>query len=693
MKKILSLIAGLLIISSVTAQTIDRSIRPTAAPAKEIQIEDAKIFTLSNGLKVFVVEDHKRPMVFFSLSLDVYPALEGEKAGLESLTSSVMGTATKTRSKEEINNSFDLIGASFGVHSRGGYVSSLTKYQTTALELLSDVLLNPVFNQQELDLNVTREKTGLSALGDDGSSISKRISTALLFGKNHPYGEIETEASLDNVTISDMQNFHATYFAPNVARLVMVGDITEAQAKEYAQKYFGKWAKKNVPQTNYPTVTAPTGNKVAMVNKDGAMQSNINIAYPINYKEGAPDYIAAALADHFLGGGMSSILFQVLREKHSYTYGVYSDLNADRISGSFQLTAGRGDAASVKAAATDSAIVEIFAAMNEMISKPVTNEQLNNAKATFAGGFGRSLENPSTIARFATNIDRYNLPKDYYKTYLKRLEAVTAADVQAAAKKYFLPENAWIIVVSDKSQAKKLEKFANDKTVQFYDINANPIEAPTTKSADISAEQIIANYVNAIGGADAIEKINDYKITASLSMMGQNLEMITAFKKPNHTVISIAMGPMVVQKIVFDGETLKMSGMQGSQDFTEGPEFEATKQEASACPEMNYFANGYQVTVKGIENIGGKDAYSLEVIKGNNISMEYYDVETGLKIKTVVTTETPQGAMQQISEFSDYKETDGVKFPYTITQSASGMAMNATVSSVEVNKGIENLFQ
>ena len=684
----------LLIISSVAAQTIDRSIRPTAAPATEIQIKDAKTFTLPNGLKVFVVEDHKRPVVYFSLSLDIFPALEGDKAGLESLTSSVLGTATKKRSKEQINTSVDLIGATFGVHSRGGYIASLSKYQTKALDILSDALINPVFKQEELDLNVTREKTALATIGDDGSSISNRVTSALLFGKNHPYGEITTEESLDNVNLADLQKFHATYFAPNVARLVIVGDITEEQAKKYATKYFGKWKNKNVPQTQYPTVAAPQGNKVAMVNKDGAMQSYINVTYPIDYKVGMSDYIAAGLADHFYGGGMSSMLFQILREKHSYTYGVYSDLSSDRICGKFQITAGRGDAASVKGAATDSAIVEIFAAMREMISKPVSDEQLAAAKATFAGSFGRSLEHSSTIANFATNIDRYNLPKDYYKTYLQRLDAVTAADVQAAAKKYFHPDNALITVVGDKSLAAKMEKFASDNSVQFYDMNANPVEAPTTKSADISAEQIIANYAKALGGENALAKVNDYKIVSNMNMMGQILEMVEAFKKPNNTLTTISMGQMLVQKLAFDGNALKKSGMQGDATLTEGQEFEAAKAEAGLCAEMNLIKNGYQLTVKGIENLNGKDAYGLEISKGKEQSNSYFDVETGLKIKTILTSETPQGTMQQITEYSDYKAVDGIMFPHAIKQSAGGITIDVSVKSIEVNKGLDDaLFQ
>jgi hypothetical protein len=390
---------------------------------------------------------------------------------------------------------------------------------------------------------------------------------------------------------------------------------------------------------------------------------------------------------------MSSRLFQNLRETHSYTYGVYSDISSGELTGSFSLSSGRG-AASVKGVATDSSIYQIIYEMNGMINNPIGEQELRDAKAALTGSFGRSISEPSVIANYAVNIDKYNLPKDYYKNYLKRLEAVTVNDVQTAAKKYLTPNNAWIIVVGDKSYAEGLKQFAGDKTVQFYDIDGNQVEAPVAKSADISAEQVIDSYVNAIGGKAAIEKIESYKIAGEMSMMGQKVEVTQAFKQPNQTSTIMSMGGMVMQKIVFDGSKLKMSGMQGEQEFTEGDEYESMKAEASPCPEMNYIKNGYQLTVKGIEEIDGKDAYALEVVKAKTTSIEYYDIESGLKVKTVTTVEGPQGAMQQVAEYADYKEVDGIKFPHTMKQSVSGMAMNTTITSIEINQPIDDsLFQ
>jgi len=688
MKKIFSIITFSLCVALLSAQTVDRSIRPTAAPAKEINIKDATVFSLTNGLKVFVVEDHRTPIVYYSLQLDVKPALEGNKAGLQDIFGGVMGTATKSLSKEELNKEIDLIGAKINASAKGGSGSGLKKYESRLLELLSDIILNPAFVQEELDLNKEKAKSELQLISDNPAAISARLSPALAYGKNFPDGEVTTLQTIDNITLNDLEKFYQTYFAPNVTRLVIVGDITEAEAKANAQKYFGDWKKREVPVAAYTIPKAPDQTKVAMFHKEGAVQSIIGVTYPVDFKPGAPDAIAAVIANYTLGGGASGRLFQNLREQHSYTYGTYSSLTDGELTGLFEVISGRGGGTSVKASATDSALTQVIYEMNRIANTPITHEDLKAAKAFIAGNFGRSLQNSSRIATFAVNIDKYNLPKDYYKNYLKRLEAVTVADVQAAAKKYITPQNAYIVVVGDKSHADKLKSFAANKTVQFYDINANPVAATETKPAEITPSQIIDNYVKALGGVEAINTVIDYKMTGTVSTSGYTLEITQLFKKPNLYLMSVSMSGMVAQKVVFDGTTLKTSGMGGSAEFTEGTEFDNMKATAALCPEMNYIKNGYKLTVGDMEKINGKEVYVLRVNMGQQTITDYYDVTTGLKIRTSATMNSPMGQMQQITDYSDYRPVKGVNFPHSMKQKVATNETVITITKVEVNTGI-----
>jgi predicted Zn-dependent peptidase/outer membrane lipoprotein-sorting protein len=636
------------------------------------------------------VEDKTTPLAYYSLPLDVKPALEKEKTGLADLFSDVFGKETTTRGKEQLSKELDLIAAQLSPHKNGGYIAFLKKYETQALDILSDVLLNPAFSQAEFDLSLEKYKTFLSSIGDDGSTINQRVTSALIYGKGYPGGEVMTQSTLDNIRLSDLENYYASYFAPNVARLVMIGDISLKEAKASAGKYFGKWKKKNVPVAKYQLPSAPQKTSLAYVNKPGAVQSSIDIAYPLAFSIGANDYDAARLMSLILGGSGSSRLFLNLRETHSYTYGLYTNLQADELVGSFSLTDGRTGAAGVKAALTDSAVYEIFGEMNRIINEPVTEQELKSAKSYLAGNFSRSLENSSTIATFALNIDKYKLPKDYYKNYLKRLEAVSIADIQAVAAKYIRPENAWLVVTGDNAYAESLLPFSGDQTVHYYDYDANPAEAPVVVKADISVEEIITAYVKALGGESAIDKISDYQMTGSMNMMGQEVSLTQVFKKPNQSSTTLAMNGMTLQKIAFDGTALRLSGMQGEQELTEGDAFESIKLEAAIVPELNYRPNGYTLEIGGIEKVNDSDAYVLNISKGTSKSTSYFDKETGLKLKSVASVDTPTGAQQTITEYGDYREVEGVKFPFLQKQNTAGMFMEISITSVEVNKGVDD---
>jgi predicted Zn-dependent peptidase len=663
----------------------DRSVRPKAGAAPEIEIKDAKIFTLSNGMKVFLVENHKLPTVYYSLSIDVRPKTDSEKAGLETMFSEVFGTASKTRSKEEINLDFDMAGANFNFSSRGANISGLVNYQDEMLTNFANVLFNPVFKQEELNLARDKQKDVLKMLESDQDQMANRLANIVAYGKEHPFGQAETVKTLDNITVKDLENYYDTYFAANVMRLVIVGDITEEQAKTNAEKYFGAAVKKDVPYEEYVSPEIPEGDRVAAFDVPGTAQSVVSIVYPVVYQTGVPDAEAARLANQILGGSATGRLFANLRETHGYTYGAYSSLRPNEIIGFFRASS------SVKGNVTDSAVHEILAEMRRIISEPVKAEELEAAKALIAGEIGRSLEAPATLARFALDIDKYKLPADYYKNYLKRLYAVTAQDVQNAANRYIKPDNAWIVVTGDKKNAVKLADFAANKQVEFYNTEGNRVEVSVeTASTDMTAEKVIEKYIESLGGKNAIAAIKDCKKTAIASIQGQAIDQIEMFKAPDKYYISVETQGIAVQKIIYDGVKAKSSGMQ------EVPEDQLAdfKDQAHICHEMYLAKNGYSLKVTGIEKVDGKDAYAVEAVKGKTNRTYYFDTNTGLKVKTVDNMETPQGNMSQITEFSDYRVVSGVKFPYVAKQKVANMEITSTTKSIEVNKGLnDDLFK
>ena len=299
---------------------IDRTKPPVAGPAPEIQIGTPASFELKNGLKVFVVENRKLPRIAFNLVLDIEAVKEGEKAGYASMSGDLMRMGTKTRSKAQIDEEVDFIGATLNTSPGGIYASSLTKHSQKLLELMTDVLYNPTYPQEEFEKLRKQTLSSLVAQKDDPGSISSNVRKVVMYGKDHPYGELTTEETINNITVDDCKAYYNTYFSPKIAYLVIVGDISVKEAKKTVNKYFKSWPAKDVNLDKFESVPGPDATKVALVDRSNSVQSNISIAYPIDLKKGTPDELRMRVLNQILGAASDSRLEQQIREKKAYTY-------------------------------------------------------------------------------------------------------------------------------------------------------------------------------------------------------------------------------------------------------------------------------------------------------------------------------------------------------------------------------------
>jgi len=664
-----------------------RSQAPAPAPAPKIQINDPETFTLDNGLQVVVVENHKIPRVSFQLLLDNDPVLEDEFAGAASMAGQMLTKGTKTRTKAQLDEEIDFIGARLSTNDNGLFAASLTKHVPTLLELMADVVLNPAFPSDELDKMKKQQLSALASDKDSPDAIARNVASVLRYGKDHPYGELTTEETVENITLEKCKEYYSTYFKPNVAYMAVVGDITAAEAKAQLNKYLGDWKKGDVPTHSYDTPTQPDGTQMAFVNKDGSVQSVISVTYPVDLKPGAADAIPASVMNSILGGGVfSGRLMQNLREDKAYTYGARSSLRRDKLVGRF--SAG----ASVRNEVTDSSVVEFMKELHIMRDTDADQKDLDLVLNSMTGSFARSLERPETLARFALNTIRYNLPKDYYATYLEKLNAVTVADVRAMAEKYIKPENAYILVVGNQDEvASKLGQFATSGQVDFYDTEGNPVEN-VEMPMNVNATTIINKFVEATGGKAAYDARKDYSIKRSMTMSGMSLEMKELHKAPNMLKVNVMMGPQVAQSIIFDGTKGKSSGMGGEKTM-EGAELEKMKYEAMMNPEAQYEKMGATLELKGMETINGSDAYKIKVtLPDGTTKTEFYDEESGLKVRETTTEDGgPAGPMTVTSTFEDYKKVDGgILIPHTIKQTAGPQNFTMKIIEYKANTGISD---
>lgn len=667
-------------------EKLDRSIRPKAAPAPVIKLGEYQSFELENGLKVFVVENHKIPRISYSLVLDYSPVMEQEYAGYVQFAGQLLRTGTTTKNKDQIDETIDFLGAYLNTSATGINGSCLSKHHEAYLQIFSDILLNATFKQEELEKVRTQTLSALEAEKNEPDAIAARVAGKLNYGLNHPYGESMTEETVGKITLEKCTQFYQTYFKPNIAYLAIVGDITLAEAKPLIEKYLGSWAKGEVEVVNYPVPKAPAKTVVSIVDRSNSVQSTLNVTYPVTLKPGAPDAIKARVMNAILGGGTFR-LFNNLREKHGWTYGAYSQLSADRLIGKFNASA------EVRNPVTDSAVEQILFEMNRLRTETVPDDELNMVKNFMMGNFGRSLENPSTIADFAINTARYKLPADYYANYLTNLSAVSAMDVQIMAQKYIRPDNANILVVGKAEDvAEKLKRFSGSGEVQYYDIQGNWYD-PSVKvkpaPAGVTAETVIQGYIKAIGGAKKLKKIKDYTIMAAASMQGMTVNLDQYCLIPDYFLLKVGSGGMVFAKQIFNsGKGVSISPMSNETKEMEAAELESFKDQALGFPELSYTSLGYKLELLGVEEQLEKGTcYKLEVTRpSGEKSTEYYDVNSGLKVKVEMK--------ESVVELSNYKAVEGVLFPYTLSQSMGGQDIKFEVTNVLVNTKLKkDLFE
>lgn len=691
MKNIKSIILIFIIAFSTNSlfAQLDRSIQPKPGPAPEFKIGEYQNFTLDNGLKVIVVENHKTPRISYQLTVDVDPVMEKDATGYVSMTGDLMRSGTTDKTKEEIDKTVDFIGAELYTFQNGMYGLTLTKHKDEFLELMSDILLKPAFPEKELEKTKKQEISGLVSSKTDPSFIAKRVAQKLR-NPNHPYGEITTEESIGNITRDMLVNYYNTYYKPNVSYLVIVGDINLKQAKKDAEKYFGSWQKADVPKHEYQFPNKTIGTRVALVNKESAVQSYIDITYPVNLKIGDKDAVAAGLANDVLGSGVfSARLLSNLREDKGYTYGAYSNLSNDPLVGYFSAYA------QVATDVTTDAVNQFIIEMNRMKNETVDDETLNLFKTVRNGNFARSLEKPRTIARLAFNTLKYNLPSDYYQTYLEKVESVTKEQVLAAAKKYIDPNQAIIVVVGDKNKLMdSLKRYSVTGKVELYDIYGNPIKEQVKKAIPegVNAQTVLDKYIEAIGGKEKLEAIKDITMVATTNMNGMEIKQKTYKKAPNKYAMIMSMNGSVMMQQKFDGERGIMKSFRGDQEIT-GDDLENLKIDAALNAELNYKDLGVEVSLESIEPVNEKDAYKLKVVNPTGqTTYDYYDVESGLKVQSKQTITAPQGEFTQMQNYSDYKDVDGIKFPFDVK--ISGVQnMELKVDSVNINTDLgDDLF-
>lgn len=676
MKKLIYIFASLIL--TITMQAQDRP-QPIPGPSPAIKINKPVTFTLKNGLKVLVVENHKLPRVSYNLTIDNLPYSELDKKGVSDITGSLIGSGTKNLSKDAFNEEVDFMGANINFWSSGAYASGLSKYSKRILDMMADGALNTVFTEEEFQKEKAKLIEGLKADEKSVPSVAQRLQSALTYGKTHPKGEFTTEATVNNITLNDViENFN-TQFVPENAYLVITGDVKTKDVKKWVTKAFEKWAAKPAPKVAYTEPTDVAKTEINFVDMPNAAQTELALINLADLKMTDPDYFAVIVANQILGGDFNSYLNMNLREKNAWTYGARTAISGSKYLSDFAATT------QVRNTVADSAIVESLKEIKRIKDELVSEETLKNVKAGYVGKFVMQVEKPQTIANYALKIKTQNLPEDFYENYLKNINAVTAEDVKRVANKYFKDGNLRIVVVSKALDVlPALEKL--NIPIKYFDKYGNATDKPKLSKpvpAGVSAKTVLENYIKAIGGLDAINKVQTTYSVGSTKIPQAPAPLSFTSKsdeKKGKFMVELAMGSMSLMKQVVTADKGYMM-QQGQRMDLEGEKLTEMKEAMGNFPEIKMLAKN--LSLKNIENMDGVDAYAL--VDGK--TTHYYAVESGLKLATSTEQEMQGQKMTQTMYAKDYRDVKGVKFPFNIVMNV-GIELDIKLTEVKVNEGV-----
>lgn len=455
--------------------SLDRAKIPVAGTTPALRVPAWTTSTLSNGAQLVVSERTTLPLVSFRINFvgganQFEPA---DKTGLASFVASMLTEGTTQRTGDQISNDVQMLGTGIGtsIGAESGRIAFLVtkdKFAPT-LAILADVMLDPTFPQDALERLRARSVQSLVQARDRTAGIANAVYPGLLYGANHPYGRVTTEASLKAITRDDLVAFHKSYFQPGRAVITVVGDVKLEDVTAAVEKALGAWPRGGAtPAFDYPAAPAPKASTIYLIDKPGAAQSTFSIG-AVGPSRNTPDYYALRVMNEMLGVLFQSRLNHNIREVKGYSYGVGSSYAFGRGPGPFR--AG-GD---IMTAKTDSALIEFVKELKDIRGpRPPSDDELAQAKASLVQSLPAAFETVSDVNGSISSILTQSLPEDYYQQFAKAVNAVTRNDVVRVAQKYIDPDKLAILIVGDRSKIEAPLRATNIAPVVLLDVNGEP---------------------------------------------------------------------------------------------------------------------------------------------------------------------------------------------------------------------------
>jgi len=656
---------------------------PAGAAARPFHFPQAATRTLANGLRVFVITDHRQPAIAARMVLPSAGAIRDPEglAGAASMTANMLTQGTGKRSAQEIAQAIDFVGGTIRAQADSDgtnvTVNVVKKDFDLGMDLLSDVVLHPAFKKEELDRQRQQLLSGMQVEYNDAGFLAQAVFSRAVFGDS-PYG-LPDEGTPDSARKMDpeaLEQFHDTWYVPNGALLGLAGDITPESAFAAAEKYFGGWPKKELPKMRLAAPAPAQGLHIFVIDKPDAVQTQIRVGR-LGIQRNDADYIPLLVTNRIFGGGYNSRLNTEVRVNKGLTYGARSLFESYRYTGAFAAGTYTRTEATVEATKL---VVDLIGRMG---TGGATKQELDFARDYLAGVYPIQSETAEQVADRVLEVAEYGLPADYNDTYQQKILGVGPEEVKRLAGRYFDAKNLDIVLAGNASKFRDdLKKALPD--AQWTEIPADQLDLLSAdlrkaKEAAATASPEALEHGNAIlkaaavaAGGGAISKIESLEATATGEVNGPggqtiSIEAKTVVAYPDRIRSEVKLPFGTIQQ-GYDGKSGWLASPQGVMDMPVNFLAESQRNIALASGGTGLYqqalAGKIEAQYIGEEEIEGKKAETVQWTAQFGTVKLYFDPETHLLAGAHFRQKTPQGEFDTDQRWSDYRMVEGVQIPF-----------------------------
>jgi zinc protease len=659
-------------------------------PLPPLKVPEPTEVTLSNGMKVFMLENHELPLVSGTALIRTGNLFDpADKKDLAGITGEVLrsgGTHAKTGDQidQDLENVAASIESSIGESAGTLSFDCLKENSDQVLRVFHDFLTAPEFRQDKVDLAKTQARSGISRRNDDAHGIAEREFASILYGRDNSYGwEIEY-SDIDHIQRQDLVNFYKHYYFPSNILLEIYGDFSTADMQAKLEQLFGDWKVTQPTIPAFPAVTAKPAPGVYLADKEDVTQTFIDVGH-LGGELKDKDYPALVVAAEILGGGFSSRLFEDIRTTHGWAYSIGASWGAHYDHpGTFHISG------STQSAHTVDTIKAIRDEVDRMRANEVTDEELENAKNTVLNGFIFNFDRPSKTLNRLMQYEYYGYPRDFIFQYQKAIGAVTKADVLRVAKDHFRPQDFTYVAVGN-SKAFGTPLTALSTKIVPIDLT---IPEPKTEAAKVDDQSLakgkalLLTVQKALGGAEKLAAVKDLQYAANVEVqtpggangpIGMKVKQVNSFLMPGVMRQEIEL-PFGKQQMYSDGASGWLAGMQGARNL---PAPVLAQVRGEMFRQLTGLALSDRDTNRTV-NYAGNGFLEISAKSGETARLKV-DEKTGMPLVLAYQ----EGAQSVEEEYSDWRDAAGLLLPFQLTVKQDGKKYaDVKIEAYKINSGL-----